>query len=200
MFSVLELNYDIHNKKLLVIFKVFKIWWHYLERSASPIDIVIDYKNLEYFSTTKVLICFCPDALASNWMHSLDNGMSTQKGKIMAMLQWTLIISVQSLFINKLQHLSEQLFLPLQYHLLHLEGCWSKDNTGFLRLDNKMYILDNANLCLRVLQYHHNYVLVGHLGQNKILELVQRYYTWPNICNDIQRFCKSCVTCIRTKP
>ena len=57
MFSVLELNYDVHNKGLLAIFKAFKIWWHYLERSASPINIVTDHKNLEYFSTTKILTC-----------------------------------------------------------------------------------------------------------------------------------------------
>jgi len=55
-FSALELNYNIHNKELLVIFKAFKIWRHYLEGSASPINAVTDHKNLEYFSTTKVLM------------------------------------------------------------------------------------------------------------------------------------------------
>ena len=50
-----ELNYDIHDKELLAIFEAFKIWQHYLEGLAYPIDIVMDHKNLEYFSTTKVL-------------------------------------------------------------------------------------------------------------------------------------------------
>jgi len=54
-FSALELNYNVHDKELLAIFEAFKIWRHYLEGSASPIDIVMDHKNLEYFSTTKVL-------------------------------------------------------------------------------------------------------------------------------------------------
>ena len=85
-------------------------------------------------------------------------------------------------------------------HLLHPEGYWSKDNAEFLRLDNRMYVLDNANLCLQVLQYHHDHVLAGHLGQNKTLELIRRHYTWPNICDDIQKFCKSYVTCMRSKP
>jgi len=90
-FSALELNYDVHDKELLAIFKAFKIWRHYLEGSALPIDIVTDHKNLEYFSTTKVLtrqqvrwseylsqfnliIHFCPrrlgtkpDALTRRW-------------------------------------------------------------------------------------------------------------------------------------
>ncbi len=50
-----ELNYDIHDKELLVIFEAFKIWWHYLEGLAYFINIVMDYKNLEYFFTTKML-------------------------------------------------------------------------------------------------------------------------------------------------
>ena len=54
-FTAAELNYDIYDKELLTIFKAFKIWWHYLEGLAYPIDIVMNHKNLEYFSTTKVL-------------------------------------------------------------------------------------------------------------------------------------------------
>ena len=50
-----ELNYDTHDKELLTIFKAFKTWQHYLEGSASPVDVVTNHKNLEYFSTSKVL-------------------------------------------------------------------------------------------------------------------------------------------------
>ena len=54
-FTVVELNYNIHDKELLAIFKAFKIWQHCLENPAYSIDIVMDHKNLEYFSTTKML-------------------------------------------------------------------------------------------------------------------------------------------------
>jgi len=54
-FTVVELNYNTYDKELLAIFKAFKIWRHYLEGPVYPIDIIIDHKNLEYFSTTKVL-------------------------------------------------------------------------------------------------------------------------------------------------
>jgi len=53
--TALELNYDTHDKELLAIFEAFQNWRHYLEGSTSPIDIVTDHKNLEYFSTSKVL-------------------------------------------------------------------------------------------------------------------------------------------------
>ena len=54
-FTMVELNYDTYDKKLLVIFEAFKIWQYYLEGPVYPIDVVMDHKNLEYFSTTKVL-------------------------------------------------------------------------------------------------------------------------------------------------
>ena len=81
-FTVVELNYNTHDKELLAIFEVFKIWRHYLEGPAYSIDVVMDHKNLEYFSTTKVLtwrqarwseylfqsnlvIRFCPSCLST---------------------------------------------------------------------------------------------------------------------------------------
>ena len=54
-FTSPKLNYDVHDKELLTIFEAFQRWRHYLEGSATPIDIVTDHKNLEYFSTTKLL-------------------------------------------------------------------------------------------------------------------------------------------------
>ena len=54
-FTAPELNYDTHDKKLLAIFDAFKVWHHYLKGSATPIDVIMDHKNLEYFFTTKVL-------------------------------------------------------------------------------------------------------------------------------------------------
>ena len=50
-----ELNYDTHDKELLAIFEAFKVWRHYLEGSGTPVDVVTDHKNLEYFSITKLL-------------------------------------------------------------------------------------------------------------------------------------------------
>ena len=124
-FSAPELNYDVHDKELLAIFEAFKIWRHYLEGSTSPIDVVTDHKNLEYFSTTKVLtrrqarwseylsqfnlaICFCPghlgtklDALTRQWdvyPKGGDNGYASVNPHNLCLV----------LLMNKSQHLSKQ--------------------------------------------------------------------------------------------
>ena len=50
-----ELNYMIHDKELLAIIKTFKQWKTYLKESKNLVQIYTDYKNLIYFTITKVL-------------------------------------------------------------------------------------------------------------------------------------------------
>src|SRR5262249_15461967 len=54
-FNLAELNYDVHDKELLAIFEAFQKWRHYLEGTLIPVDVVTDHKNLQYFSSTKLL-------------------------------------------------------------------------------------------------------------------------------------------------
>jgi len=185
-------------------------------------------KIVEILSQFNLIICFCPghlgtkpDALTRWWdvyPKRGDNGYASVNPhnfrlvftheQIAASLRATIFTTPTlraTTILDQNQLYSDILAtLPFDFsisdHLLHPEGCWLKNNVGFLRLNNRMYVPDNANLHLRVLQYHHDHVLAGHLGQNKTLELIHRYYTWPNICDDIQKFCKSCITYMRSKP
>ena len=50
-----ELNYEIYDKELLAIHEAFKHWRAYLEGASHVILVMSDHKNLEYFTTTKVL-------------------------------------------------------------------------------------------------------------------------------------------------
>jgi hypothetical protein len=50
-----ELNYDIHDKELLAIVVVFKVWRVYLEGAKHTIIVKTDHKNLTFFLTTKEL-------------------------------------------------------------------------------------------------------------------------------------------------
>ena len=48
-------NYEIYNKKLLVIIRCFKQQKPKLERTGVPIKVITDHKSLEYFITIKKL-------------------------------------------------------------------------------------------------------------------------------------------------
>ena len=71
---------------------------------------------------------------------------------------------------------------------------------SLLLLDNRIYVLSANNFCTCVLQYNHDHILARHFSQNKTLELVCYRYSSPSLCANIQQFCKSCVTCIWSKP
>ena len=79
------------------------------------------------------------------------------------------------------------------------DGWWSMDLIGLL-LDNRIYVLSTGNLHTCILQYNHDHILAGYYDRNKTLELVHHKYSWPSLHADVQQFCKSCVTCIQSKP
>ena len=43
---------------------------------------------------------------------------------------------------------------------------WSVDESGFLQLDQRNYVPDIEDLCLRVLWNKHDHPISGHYGQN----------------------------------
>jgi hypothetical protein len=55
-----EINYEIHKKEMLMIVSTFKEWRHYLAGAAQTISVFTYHKNLESFTTTKIL----------NWTHA----------------------------------------------------------------------------------------------------------------------------------
>ena len=50
-----EVNYDVHDKELLVIVDCFKLWRHYLQDAAHPTIVYSDHANLQYFMGKKPL-------------------------------------------------------------------------------------------------------------------------------------------------
>jgi hypothetical protein len=53
--STTECNYEIYDKELLAIVRCFEEWRPELEGTSSPIKVITDHRNLEYFTTTKLL-------------------------------------------------------------------------------------------------------------------------------------------------
>src|SRR5882724_603587 len=79
-FSAPELNYNVHDKELLAIFEAFKCWRHYLEGSALLIDVVTDHRNLQYFSTTKILTRW--QARWSEYLSGMETNDEVESGKV----------------------------------------------------------------------------------------------------------------------
>jgi len=53
--SPAECNYEIYDKELMAIVRTFEEWRAELQSVENPISVLRDHKNLEYFTTTKLL-------------------------------------------------------------------------------------------------------------------------------------------------
>ena len=53
--SLVERNYEIHDKEMVAIVRTLEEWRHFLERAEHQFKIWTDHKNLEYFMSTKKL-------------------------------------------------------------------------------------------------------------------------------------------------
>ncbi len=76
---------------------------------------------------------------------------------------------------------------------------WSVDESDILCLNNRIYVLVSEDLHLCVLQNNHDHILAGHFGQNQTLELVRWSYTWPQMCEYVRHYIKSCTVCSLNK-
>ena len=240
-----ELNYDTHNKELLAIFEAFQTWHHYLKGSTTPVDVVTDHKNLEYFSTSKVLtrqqarwseflssfnlvihfhpgkLGAKPDTLTRQWdvypkegdsgyarvnpqnlqlvftQEQLANSLRATYLKFLV-LRAVAIMDIETLHSDILTALPSD---PIaQAHVSDTtESQWSVDESGFLRLDRRIYIPDVEDLRLRVLRNKHDHPISGHYGQNRTMDLIQREYTWPGIWTMVKDYVWSCTTCAQSK-
>jgi len=103
--SLVERNYEIHDKEILAINCALEEWRHFLEEAWHLVEIWTDHKNLEYFMTAKklnhhqacwslYLVCFnfklihCPgcsmgkpDALS--WRLDHSNGASDNENMVL---------------------------------------------------------------------------------------------------------------------
>ena len=76
---------------------------------------------------------------------------------------------------------------------------WSKDDVGFIWIDQWILVPDSGDLWLRVLQSFYDHPVSGHFGVNKTLAVIRREYTWPNIRDFVVKYVQSCTTCARSK-
>ena len=63
------------------------------------------------------------------------------------------------------------------------------DNEGFARLNSKIYVPEDKQLCQDIISMYHDSTPAGHGGAEKTLELVSCYYYWSGSRTDIKDYC-----------
>jgi hypothetical protein len=65
---------------------------------------------------------------------------------------------------------------------------------------SRLYVPDDKKVKESLLNEAHDVPTTGHLGVDKTLEKLQRYYYWPKMVKLVRRYLESCDVCQRTKP
>ena len=66
-------------------------------------------------------------------------------------------------------------------------------------MEGRMYVPNSKKLKEKILQENHNSVDMGHLGQQRILELIKQNYWWPGLKEDIKKYVQGCFKCQQNK-
>ena len=69
---------------------------------------------------------------------------------------------------------------------------WTLDETGLLRLHDRVYVPAASDLRLRVLRLKHDHPLAGHPGQNRTCQLILRKFSWPGLRLFVRDYVRSC--------
>ena len=65
--------------------------------------------------------------------------------------------------------------------------------------EGKVYVLKNEELRVEIIQLHHDILVVGHEGKQKMMELVTRNYWWPGVTRNVGKYMEECDMCQRMK-
>ena len=227
--SPAETNYEIHDKKLLIIVKYFKEWKIYLKKFKYQIQIFTDHKNLLYFTTIKVLnqrqirwskklskynFKIIYRAENKNFKADAFNKKSDYFEKIEEPNEAILKKSInQSLnyntkyiiTISSVQH-DNALLKEIKKKQINDRNCqkWVKKQPEEVTIRDKILhfqglIYVPISLRSKMIREHHNPRIYEHSEVGKIMEHIQRNYYFPEMRKAVEKHTATCVKCNQNK-
>ncbi|MBW0565830.1 hypothetical protein O181_105545 [Austropuccinia psidii MF-1] len=209
-----ELNYEIHDKKLLGIVWALKRWRDFLLSLLSPFEVLTDHSSLQYFISSKVLTChqarwaefyfsitYCPGYLAT-----LPDALS-RRDDVYPERGEDFISKNPMNFQQLIKQDEKKLWQDSQYRSILEElgkgksiQDYSLDSSSQLLLFKDWVVVPNdPTIQLSILQKGHDSPLAGHPGQEKTLKRVKRDFHWSRMTQFIKDYVSSYQQCSRNK-
>ncbi len=224
--TVAELNYKIHDKKLLAIVDSFKQWRVYLKEFKHQIQVYTDHKNLLYFMIIKVLnwrqikwskklssynfnIQYWKrsenlkiDVLSRRADHMIDRSQINQT--ILQQNQNDFIVynkqNAATLWIYN-RDLEKQIKLKLTKNLVAQNIIKNiADNANFEIINEILTFQDLIYVSTRcrqkIINDYHELMIHEHQSSNKIIERISRTYYFFKMRKQIENIIRKCDVCI----
>jgi len=106
---------------------------------------------------------------------------------------------------NKLHPMGHSLDVHAKEKLKRLSGFFEYSN-GLLYFKKSIpagedtFLLEVPTIFRRdLIRVHHDPPTSGHRGRDATLKAIKKYYHWPSMSNDVDKYVKDCLTCFLTK-
>ena len=199
-----EKNYSVGEQEMLSVIKALEHWRHYLEGAVS-LTIITDHRPNVTFTTK------APESLNRRQVRWLET-LARFNYEFQWMKGSTNIADPLSRK-SSLLHLSAELESPSMEFLQTVQDGYSHDLsfqderfTKHFTFDGKLWFKDSlivipnaSDLRSKCIQLHHDSPYSGHLGVQRTIDLITRFYWWPGIYSDVKDFVIHCDICQRTK-
>jgi len=70
---------------------------------------------------------------------------------------------------------------------------------GIVHMEGRIYVSNNKKTREKILKKNHDLVDMGHLGQQRMLELIKQNYWWPESKENIRKYMQECFKCQQNK-
>ncbi len=188
-----EQNYDIGNRELLAIKLALEEWRHWLEEASSPFTVITDHKNLQYLRDAKHL-----NPRQARWAlfftrfhFSITNRPGNQNLKADTLSR----LHAPDQPTEPEPILPPALIVsPIQWELTqHIRDATRTEPAPQGGPEGKTYI--PSSQCLTLLGSVHEVPGSGHPGSQRTLSLLQAWYWWTSMAEDVIRYIRSCSVC-----
>lgn len=202
-----ERRYTVQEKEMSAIIHCLRVWRHYL--LGNRFVILTDNIATSYFKTQKNL-----SAKQARWQEFLaefDYDLLYKPGKANvvadALSRKSDLASISSSQpkTDLIERIKEGLkHDSISTHLMKIakEGKTRKfwvDEEVLYTTSNRVFVPKWENIRREILKECHDSMWAGHPGKKRTLALVQRYYYWPRLHEDVEAYVKTCLVCQQDK-
>ena len=210
-----EWNYDIYTLELYAIVRALRHWRPFLAGSPHEVIIHTNHANLQYWKEPqKINRRIVREVVElSEYNIKLKNILGRENGRVDMLSSQpdynqgekdnqNVIVLPGEMFIQSgtISYIPEE--PPQQdkgiirqwagtHDLKKINGEWWKGTC-------KVITGGRQDKC-KIIQAYHNLLAYGHPGINQTKDLVAKYYWWPQLTQDIQKYVKGCAQCQQNK-
>ena len=206
-----ERNYPTGEQEFLAVVLSLKHWRYYLEGCVGKLTVVTDHKPNTYLNSkpptllSRRQVGWQPVGFLARFdfeweyrkgAYNIADPLSRNPALMNIQMQVLHTPSEELLVKIKQGYTKDPWFADLQnvIHLEKVDGLYRNGNGQILVPDDREE--EVRSFCVSCC---HDPPYIGHLGRDRTLEHMRRYFFWPKMKEDVRNYIESCDNCQRNK-